>query len=219
MCSEVEMQFLPLFLILFLWSQTVLADQVGITQQSITEILKPFHASNVQDISACKHVTRGLRVETSAPKPPLFVNVENIYLKAAVDQGWSELKGIDFFHPVNLELLAACTLQMRLGHSKPVYIPGRSTFIGEWPEVKKSGNLAIWVKIAMMDSIFDLSYPSKTLALQVIYYRSDVNDAKNLKEQCVIPFPYSDDTDFLQKTLTRAIRTCLYKPYATIARE
>lgn len=43
------------------------------------EKLTPFYEPEIRDIAACKHVTPGLKLTTSQPKPVLFANVTDIH--------------------------------------------------------------------------------------------------------------------------------------------
>jgi hypothetical protein len=175
----------------------------------------------------CQYVSKGLRLDTTASSPAMFVNVQGIYISASISGAKNPIfAGMPPVRSGDLAKLSACTLEKRFTTNKnatpaiPIHVPKSGIPVAEWPEAKQDGELIVSVEVEMKDDgpvVYHDLFREKLVILHARYFRHDVNDLSSVEHQCATAFPYSENSDTFLQLLTLAMRHCLYQPYVSQA--
>lgn len=155
--------------------------------------------------------------------PELFGNVKAIHL--IVRSNFNKRSFGNIFSLDDVEILAGCTLEKILSSEEkitkgitsnpPIYIKSNAHYIAGWPETYGDGHLIALLELEIQDGngFFQKLFQQKIVIVQAHYYRQDAEDVPNALDHCALAFPFTDDSEILLKTLTRAVHGCLNRPY------
>jgi hypothetical protein len=191
---------------------------------------EPVAQSNAKDMAAnhiCRYVSRGVRVDTTAPQPAIFKNIKGIYIGATISGHHSPaFEKAPVIESGDLAQLAECTITKYFKRNDadaraspvPVHIPNSSVPLVDWPETKQDGRLVVSVQLDLRDdgdAAYHGLFHDRLVLVHAGYFRHDINDIQSLAHQCATAFPYTDNPDRFLRLLTIAMRQCLYQPFSS----
>ena len=156
------------------------------------------------------HYISGLRIDTTAPKPQLFSNVDKIYINPIIGEKLQRLDHAILNKEV-ISQISKCQIHNRTNIT---------SYIGEITQKNDPKAISVYPVIDVMsrfgnETIFNPD--KKLISLVVSYDRYKIPREDLFRKQCLSVFPLESTDTIVLKHLSKAIAKCMNNQYSNHA--